>query len=193
MAQHYPTAPQVVEPVERDINDTIDRLIWLLNIRRAELLDLVREKRAAELERLEIIKQLTDAQTLLHKHEELRQNNNQPLKDRMVWILECKNRETIFDTLGETRSELKCDTRELETIISRIGEIEQVPVYVPHYTTCHTSIVATGKQGSAPGELFYPCGVAIHEETHQIFVANRANDRVQIFSETGEFFHQLGV
>ena len=66
-------------------------------------------------------------------------------------------------------------------------------LYVPHYTTCHTSIVATGKQGSAPGELFYPCGVAIHEETHQIFVANRANDRIEIFSETGEFFHQLGV
>ena len=39
----------------------------------------------------------------------------------------------------------------------------------------------------------WPSGVAIHEETHQIFVANRFNDRVEIFSETGEFFHQLGV
>ena len=38
-----------------------------------------------------------------------------------------------------------------------------------------------------------PCGVAIHEETHQIFVANYVNDRVEIFSETGEFLHQLGV
>ena len=64
---------------------------------------------------------------------------------------------------------------------------------VPHYATCHTSIVATGKEGRAPGELDYPRGVAIHEETHQIFVANLLNDRVEIFSETGEFFHQLGV
>ena len=27
MAEHYPTAPQVVDPLERQINDTIDRLI----------------------------------------------------------------------------------------------------------------------------------------------------------------------
>ena len=191
MAQHYPTAPQVADPVERVINDTIDRLIRLLNVRRAELLDLVREKRADEELRLEMIKQLTDGQEVLH--EELRQNIIQPLKDRMIRILECKKRDTILDTLGETRSELKCDTHELETIISRLGEIEHVPVYVPRYDTCHTSVVATGKTGRAPGELFAPQGVAIHEETHQIFVVNQWNNRVEIFSETGEFFHQLGV
>ena len=77
--------------------------------------------------------------------------------------------------------------------ISRLGEIAVVSVYVPQYATCHTRIVATGKKGDAPGELDYPHGVAIHEETHQIFVANMFNDRVEVFSETGEFLHQLGV
>ena len=93
----------------------------------------------------------------------------------------------------ESRSELKCDTRDLERSISRLGEIVEVPVNVPRYTTCHTPVVATGKKGSAPGELYYPEGVAIHEETHQIFVANCAYNRVEIFSETGEFISQLGV
>ena len=65
--------------------------------------------------------------------------------------------------------------------------------YVPHYATCHIRVVATGKKGRAPGELNGPRGVAIHEETHQIFMANCDNHRVEIFSETGEFFHQLGV
>ena len=69
----------------------------------------------------------------------------------------------------------------------------QITQYVPHYATCHTHVVATGKKGRAPGELLVPSGVAIHEETHQIFVANFFNNRVEIFSETGEFFHQLGV
>ena len=64
---------------------------------------------------------------------------------------------------------------------------------VPRYTTCRTPIVATGKEVQAPGELFLPQGVAIHEETHQIFVANYDNHRVEIFSETGEFISQLGV
>ena len=80
-----------------------------------------------------------------------------------------------------------------ERNISRLGEIAEVSVYVPHYATCHTPVVATGKKGDDPGELNWPCAVAIHEETHQIFVANSDNDRVEIFSEMGEFFHQLGV
>ena len=104
MAEHYTTAPQVADLVERVINDTIDRLIWLLNVRRAELLDQVREKRAAEEMRLEMIQQLTDGQAVLH--EELRQNIIQPLKDRLIRKLECKKRDTILDTLGETRTEM---------------------------------------------------------------------------------------
>ena len=191
MAQHYPTAPQVVDPVERDINDTIDRLIRLLNVRRAELLDLVREKRAADSLRKEMIKELTETQEQFHL--DLRQNILQPLKDKMIWIMECKKRETILNTPVESRSELRCDTSELERCISRLGEIVEVPVNVPRYATCHTSVVATGKKGRAPGELDDPSGVAIHDETHQIFVANQGNDRVEIFSESGEFLYQLGV
>ena len=76
---------------------------------------------------------------------------------------------------------------------SRLVEIAGVRVNVPHYATCHTPVVATGKNGRAPGELNWSRGVAIHEETHQIFVANMANGKVDIFSETGEFFSQLGV
>ena len=191
MAQRCATAPEVLDSVEHQINDTIDRLIRLLNVRRAELLDLVREKRAADSLRKEMIKQLTETQEQFHL--DLRQNILQPLKDIMIWIMECKKRETILDTPVESRSELKCYTRELEKCISRLGVIVEVPVNVPRYATCHTLIVATGKEGSAPGEFDYTAGVAIHEETHQIFVVNYGNERVEIFSETGEFLSQLGV
>ena len=71
--------------------------------------------------------------------------------------------------------------------------LEHVPVGVPRYATYHTSIIATGKLGSDPGELNYPHAIAIHEDTHQIFVVNAENGRVEIFSETGEFLYQLGV
>ena len=58
--------------------------------------------------------------------------------------------------------------------------VEEPIVYLPRHDTFHTSIVATGKEGSDPNELYIPRGVAIHEETHQIFVANSFNDRVEI-------------
>ena len=76
-----------------------------------------------------------------------------------------------------------------ETSISCIEEFE----HVPHYATYHTSIVATGKTGRAHGELDLPSGVAINGDTHQIFVAIYSNDRIEIFSETGEYLYQLGV
>ena len=82
----------------------------------------------------------------------------------------------------ETQFEVKCDTCE-----------EELPASVPCYSTFHSSIVVTGNRGGAPGELNSPSGVAIHRETHQIFVANYSNDRVEIFSESGEFLYQLGV
>ena len=192
MAEHYPTAPQVVDPLERQINDTIDRLIGLLNVRRVELLNLVRDKRAADRLPQQMIDQLTETQEQLDK--DLRQNMLQPLKKRIMRKLECKKRETILQTPVETLTEVKCDTHELETMISSLGEIVEVPVVsVPRYATFHSSVVATGKEGRNPGELYCPRGVAIHEDTHQIFVANQWNNRVVIFSETGEFLYQLGV
>ena len=191
MAQRHPTVPQVVDPVESDINDTIDRLISLLNVRRAELLDLVREKRAAEILREDIIKQLTAVQEQFHL--DLRQNILQPLKNIMTRKLECVKRDTILNIPVESRSELKCDIRDLEMSIFRLDKIVEVPVNVPCYTTYHTPVVATGKRGCAPGQSYRPRGLAIHGDTHQIFLANEWYERVAIFSETGEFISQLGV
>ena len=195
MAEHYPIAHPAVDPVEHHINYIFNRLIFLLNRRRAQLLKYVRDtredKRAAERERLEMISQLTAGQEVIHA--EIRQNILQPMKAKWIAYLECKKRESILDIPVEFQFGLKCVTRELERSISRLGEIAEVSVYEPHYATCHTRVVATGKEGDAHGELYAPYDVAIHEETHQIFVANGLNDRVEIFSETGEFFHQLGV
>ena len=47
---------------------------------------------------------------------------------------------------------------------------EHVPVGVPDYDKFQTSTIVTGKEGSAPGELDSPHGLAIDEDTHQIFV-----------------------
>ena len=59
--------------------------------------------------------------------------------------------------------------------------------------TCASRCTCTGREGKAPGELDCPFGVAIDEATHQIFVANYNNHRVEVFSETGEYICQLGI
>ena len=191
MAARYPTPPQAADPLSTQINTAIDGLIALLNLRRAQLLAQVRnareEKRAAEVTRHGMETQLTTARTALLTH--LKENPLQSMQERMVSEMEQKLRELRMNIPVETQFKLQCDTRDLEVSISRLGEI--VPVVLPKYATFHLPTVATGKQGSAPGELDTPCAVAINEATKQIFVANCFNDRIEIFSETGEYLNQL--
>ncbi|KAI6653263.1 hypothetical protein LOD99_3788 [Oopsacas minuta] len=195
MAERYPIAPQVVDPIETHINYTIDGLIGLLNVRRVQLLELVRntreENRAAEIARDQMIAQLTEAQ--VHLQGDLRENPLQSMQERMVQEMNDKLRDLRNNIPVETQLKWQCDTRDLETSISHLGEIVQVQVGVPDYAKFQTSTVATGKRGSGPGELYCPSGVAIHEDTHRIFVVNCLNKRVEIFSDTGEYLNQLGV
>ena len=192
MAARYPTPPQAADPLSTQINTAIDGLIALLNLRRAQLLAQVRnareEKRAAEVTRHGMETQLTTARTALLTH--LKENPLQSMQERMVSEMEQKLRELRMNIPVETQFKLQCDTRDLAVSISRLGEI--VPVVLPKYATFHLPTVATGKKGSAPGELNTPFAVAINEATKQIFVANFFNHRIEIFSETGEYLNQLG-
>ena len=63
--------------------------------------------------------------------QDLRQKILQPLKNVIIRKLKCVKRETILNTPVESRSELKCDTRDLERSISHLGEIVEVPLNVP--------------------------------------------------------------
>ena len=58
--------------------------------------------------------------------------------------------------------------------------LEHVPVGVPDYVKFQTSTIVTRKEGTTPGELYYPYGVVIDEATHQIFVANCFTNRIEI-------------
>ena len=194
MAALYNIPPPAADTVERHINRSIDGLIALLNLRRAQLLTQLRdareEKRAAAVARPEMETQLTAARTALQTH--LKENPLQSMQERMVSELEQKQRELRMNIPVETEFQCQCYIRDLEASISRLGEIIQVPVGTPNYGTFLMPTVVTGKEGTAPGELNYPYGVAINEATNQIFVANGSNHRIDIFSETGEYLNQLG-
>ena len=194
MAALYNIPPPPAESVETHINRSIDGLIALLNLRRAQLLTQLRdareEKRAAAVARQEMQTQLTAART--HLQTDLKENPLQSMQERMVSELEQKLRELRMNIPVETEFQCQCDTRDLEASISRLGEIRQVPVGIPNYGTFLIPTSVTGKKGTAPGEFNWPLGVAINEATNQIFVANCINNRIEIFSETGEYLNQLG-
>ena len=87
----------------------------------------------------------------------------------------------------ETHVVFRGNCGHLEQLIAGVGELaeEEVSV-VPRYEDMRL-IVAVGKRGPAPGELWDPNGVAIDENTDLIYVAESGSHRVSIFSETGAF------
>ena len=115
----------------------------------------------------------------------LQMNELRETQEQLLVVLEQKLAEVRVPQ-PETRVVFRGNCGHLEQLIAGVGELveEEVSV-VPRYEDM-TPIVAVGKIGKAPGELWRPRGVAVDENTNLIYVAE-VLPRVSIFSETGEF------
>ena len=116
------------------------------------------------------------------------------MQERIMAELEATRAEIQANALPPQDLNFLCDTRDLEGHISRLGEIVQldIPPAVPGYAAFLQPSVAVGNNGSAPGELNGPRGVTIEQSSGHIYVADRSNSRIQIFSKTGECIIQFG-
>ena len=56
----------------------------------------------------------------------------------------------------------------------------------------HVFELAFAKKGGAEGELSKPSGVAVNEQTGDVYVADSANNRVEVFGPKGEFIEVWG-
>ena len=179
-----------IDPIEAQIHETFDRLVSCLNERRNELLTKYREIQARPADRAKM------EQELLKMMADTEQNISMDLlRDTQLEILaklELKLEE-VRAPLPDTCVKFLSDTIHLERAIAGVGEIieeEEVPV-VPRYDRMRC-VVAVGKEGKAPGELYIPSGVAIDENTGYIYVVEGfGSDRVSVFSETGDFLNNF--
>ena len=173
MAERYFISSQEVDPIEDRINHTIDYVIGLLNSRRARLLESLHiareEERVEEKTRLKNFTQLAD------ESEETKMGNEVP-----------KIRKKIPSHIQFKWS------HNLVRSISRFGNVVNTPSDLPDYANL-TSVIATGKFGHGSGNLHGPRGIAIHETTHQIYVTDCSNNKVEIFSDTGEHIYTLST
>ena len=193
MAVRFPDPIHPVDPVELEINQLFDHLIMCLQQRRVALLTTYRDTRneiaarpiARARKEEELIGLKTDTEARLQMNE-LRETQERILAELEQALAEVRVPQP------ETRVVFRGNCGHLEQVIAGVGEVveEEVPV-VPRYEEMRP-IVAVGKEGHAPGELWNPCGVAIDENSNLIYVAEGLDSfRVSIFSETGEFLNTL--
>lgn len=69
------------------------------------------------------------------------------------------------------------------------NHIKGSPYYL--HSEYHTSSI--GSKGSAPGYFSSPYGVHYDQESQQLFVADSSNNRIQVFSSSGEFLSSFGT
>ena len=174
-----------IDPIEAQIHETFDRLVSGLNERRNELVTKYRKIQARPADRAKM------EQELLKMIADTEQNISMDLlRETQLEILaklELKLEE-VRAPLPDIRVKFVGDTIHLERAIAGVGEIieEEVPV-VPRYDRMRC-VVAVGKEGIAPGELYIPYGLAIDENTGYIYVVENS-DRISVFSETGDFLN----
>ena len=86
----------------------------------------------------------------------------------------------------DTRIVFRSESVPLERLMADLGEVLE---NVPNYQTMRP-VVAVGKRGKTPGELYYPRAVVV-DSNNRIFVAEgRASEshaRISVFSERGYF------
>ena len=175
-----------VDPIEIQIHETFDRLVSCLNERRNELVTRYREIQARPADRARMERELLALKA--DTEQRIQMNLLRETQSKILAELEQKLEE-VRAPLPDTRVKFLSDTIRLEREIAGVGEIieEETPV-VPRYDLMRC-IVAVGKKGKAPGELSFPCGIAIAENTGYIYVIEWVGSRVSVFSETCDFLN----
>ena len=189
----------IVDPVATAINQSIDRLILILEQRRVQLLTELRDTRgemgANRVARQQMEQQIAETRAFLEG--QMTHNELHSMQEKMMADLEAKMAQLQANAPPQEVRFL-CDTRDLEEHIAHLGEIVRLDIppippmpEIPNYAAFQQPIVAVGKHGTAPGELYTPQGVSIELESGHIYVADCFNNKIQIFSQTGDYLNQL--
>ena len=190
MAAYNAPVPQF-DPVEIEIHEKFNQMVYCLNQRREAVITAYRELKqdiaARPLARArkeeELIGLKADTEIRLEMNE-LRESQEQILA-----VIEQKLAE-VRAPQPDTRIVFRSQCVPLEQLIAELGEVleKEVPL-VPNYQTMRP-VVAVGKMGRAPGELYWPHAVRI-DSNNRIFIAEgsayESHARISVFSERGEF------
>ena len=201
MAVPFTDPPNPINHIETGINNFFDHIITRVNGRRMALIAIAEDKRNAKIERLrwriEGREQLEATKGEIERH-----MKGNILKETQEIILREVERklEEVRKPLPERCVLFRGEYGHVEQLIAALGEIreEEVPgeiregeiPAVPRYEAMRP-IVAAGKRGRAPGELWSPHAVAIDSITNYIYVTEGTMlsefPRISIFSEGGMF------
>lgn len=192
MTCYNPPSSQI-DRIELEIDQLFDEIIFHVNQRREAILTEYRTLRgeiaSRALARTRKVDELIGARTEMEGR--LQMNELREVQEKILSEIDQKLT-GVRTPLPNTRAVFTCQSNSLKQLIASFGDvIEKEVLTLPNYRAM-TPVVSAVKKGRAPGELYYPHGVAI-DSSKRIFVAEAItlgtehHARISVFSERGEF------
>ena len=189
-----------ISKVKNEIKSRFRELISCVTKREKELLNQLEEiLNNYKRERDKHKQSLTELETGLNLvKENFKSNNLKHLQDSMIKQITEKRKE--FESQSESKHiSLDFDKTILElagtigrlTVTNSTSVVSSLPVV--DYEGKVTPVLSIGgTSGGKEGQFYNPCGVAVHYQTGNIFVADQSNHRVQIFDKDGKYLNKFG-
>ena len=190
MAEYNAPVPHF-DPVEIEIHEKFNQMVYCLNQRREAVITAYRELKQ-EIAARPLARARKEEELIGLKDEtenRLQMNELRESQEQILAVIEQKLAE-VRAPQPVTRFVFRSQCVPLEQLIAELGEVleEEVPL-VSNYQTMRP-VVAVGKEGKAPGKLYCPQAVRI-DSNNRIFVAEgnifQSHARISVFSERGEF------
>ena len=181
-----------VSRVREEIGRKFFRAHQVLGERETELLselDQLEERYrgdaiAEQIEDLERVKEVELSTSKVNKNKDIIIQHVSELDDDVRKLREDWEKERA----SMRRGELVWDA-ELEARLSELGEIRVSSV--SHYKEIENPLIVAGTNSleisKSAGVFYYPSSIAIHPETNDVYVCDKWNDRVQVFTKSLEF------
>ena len=193
MAGNFITIDEPFDKIKNQIENIFNGLIHRLEKKKKYLLEIVKAlqdeyeyHKATTLRRIEDLERAQETQEQIS----LRENENIAIRGEIAQVF--KNKISILEASIPCKN-LTFDyslLSELQSMIERFGEVLKCESI--DFSSKQTAIVTTGKAGKLQGEFDNARGVAVNEIKNQIFVADRDNSRIQVFTFEGEFVSEFG-
>ena len=182
--------------VEEKITLKFNQLIEAVMGRRDQLLtELKVLRRKHRDEDFEILPQITELETskneLTQTCGEVRTNGAKIEMEKSI-----QNLEEQIDNLKQKMSsstvgiDLSCDTQKLEQTINYLGKIEEIKQR--DYSLIKSPLFKASEFGSLQKQLNNPIGLYIDNPTDLVYIADRGNRRIQVWSLDGNYRRTFG-
>ena len=177
--------------VEQLIRSTFDRIIGTATERRDQLLVQLNDMRLDYLNKEETrSKQVSDVKKLISQLMEASIQQNPIVKLQEDQIKNLEGQKKKFENPTQVPFP-GISTEGLESLLEQLREFGTVEDIAGPYRERINPVRKFGKEGKKKGEFDSPYGLALYRN-ESIYIADRDNSRIQIFSTAGKFLAEFG-